>query len=55
MTVVGFLKRRLEAEEGVLHDSSLLGMRRLAPRLCEKLAYRCGTWAGALASAVALK
>lgn len=40
----GFLKRRLEAEAEVLHDSSLLGMRRLAPRLCEKVASQCGTW-----------
>lgn len=48
----GFLKRSLGSEEEILHYESLLGMQRLAPRLCEKFASRCGTSPEALANTV---
>lgn len=51
----GFLTRSLRSEEEVLYYSSLLGMRRLAPRLWEKLASRCGTRAGTLANTVLVR
>lgn len=46
----GLLKRSLGSEEETLYYSNLLGMQRLAPRLCKKLASRCGTHPGALAN-----
>ena len=42
----GFLNGCLEAEEVVLHDSGLISMRRLAPRLYENLASQFQAWAG---------
>ena len=51
----GFLKRSLGSEEETLYYSNLLGMQRLAPRLWEKLASRCGTRAGALANTVLMR
>ncbi|TKB72899.1 MAG: hypothetical protein E8D46_10490 [Nitrospira sp.] len=46
----GLLKRSLGSEEETLYYSNFLGMQRLAPRLCKKLASRCGTHPGALAN-----
>ena len=51
----GLLKRSLGSEEEVLYYSSLLGMRRLAPRLCSKLLSRHGTSPGALANTVIMQ
>jgi hypothetical protein len=48
----GFLTRSLRSEEEVLYYSSLLGMRRLAPRLCSKLPSRSGSSPGSLAHTV---
>jgi hypothetical protein len=48
----GLLKRSLGSEEEILHYDHLLGMKRLAPRLWEKLPSRCGPCAGALAHTV---
>ena len=48
----GLLKRSLGSGDETLYCSSLLGMRRLAPRLCEKFSSRFGTGAGALANTV---
>ena len=40
----GILKRRLEAEDAFLPDSSLFGMRRVAPRLYENLVSHAQSW-----------
>lgn len=51
----GLLKRSLGSEEETLYYSSLLGMQRLAPRLCSKLPSRHGTSPGALANTVIIQ
>lgn len=51
----GLLKRSLGSEEETLYYSNLLGMRRLAPRLCSKLPSRHGTSPGALANTVIMQ
>ena len=51
----GLLKRGLGSKEETLYYSSLLGMQRLAPRLCEKLPPRYGTSPGALVNTVIMQ
>lgn len=51
----GLLKRSLGSEEEILYYSNLLGMQRLAPRLCSKLPSRHGTSPGALANTVIMQ
>lgn len=51
----GLLKRGLGSKEETLYYSRLLGMQRLAPRLCEKLPPRYGTSPGALTNTVIMQ